>query len=201
MDNITDTALVMFRNHYRDDTITKDAIFDYVYGVLHSPKYRSVFRNNLNREFPRIPFAPDFAAFAKAGAELAGLHLGYETGPGFHLEEAISGLGLASPADYRLTTKKMRLLDGGATLRINDRVSLKGIPPEAHEYQVNGRSPLGWFVDRYYIKRDKRSGILNDPNGWWEDPRDLVTAIRRVVYLSVETVRIVGALPDPIPDL
>ena len=95
----------------------------------------------------------------------------------------------------------MRLLDGGTVLRINDRVSLKGIPSDAHEYQVNGRSPLGWFMDRYYIKRDKRSGIVNDPNGWWEDPRDLVNAIRRVVYLSVETVRIVEALPDPIPDL
>ncbi len=201
MDNITDKALTMFRDHYSDDTITKDAIFDYVYGVLHSSKYRRVFRNNLNRELPRIPFAPDFAAFAKAGAELARLHLGYETGPEFDLAEVISGLGLASPSDYRLTRKKMKLLNGGATLKINGRVSLKGIPPEAHKYQVNGRSPVGWFIDRYYIKRDKRSGIVNDPNGWWEDPRDLVTAIRRVVYLSVETVRIVEALPDPIPDL
>ena len=201
MDNITDTALAMFRNDYGDDTITKDAIFDYVYGVLHSPKYRRVFRNNLNRELPRVPFAPDFAAFAQVGAELAELHLGYETGPEFELEEVVSGPGLASPADYRLTTKRMRLRDGGTVLRINDRVSLKGIPPEAHEYQVNGRSPLGWFVDRYYIKRDKRSGIVNDANGWWEDPRDLVTAVRRIVHLSVETVRIVKSLPDPIPEL
>ncbi len=174
-----------------------------MYGVLHSPEYRERFRNNLNRELPRIPFAPDFTAFGSAGAELAKLHLGYETGPEHPLEVVVSGLGLAGPSDYRLTTKKMRWAskDEKAELIVNDRIRLRGFPAECHEYIVNGRSPVEWFMDRYYIKRDRRSGIVNDPNGWFDDPRDLITAFRRIVHLSVETVRIVDALPNPIPDL
>ena len=84
-----------------------------------------------------------------------------------------------------------------SVLIVNDQIQLCDIPAEAHRYEVNGRTPLGWFIDRYRITRDKRSGILNDPNGWFDDPRDLITAIRRIVYLSVETVRIVEGLPEP----
>ena len=67
IDNISDTALNAFRNHYRDDSITKDDIFDYIYGILHAPSYRDEFANDLSKMIPRIPFAPDFRAFAEAG--------------------------------------------------------------------------------------------------------------------------------------
>ena len=77
---------------------------------------------------------------------------------------------------------------------MNDHLRLVGIPAEAHRYAVNGRTPLEWFIDRYRIARDNSSGIVNDPNGWFADPRDLVPAIRRIVRVSVETVRIVEAL-------
>lgn len=86
------------------------------------------------------------------------------------------------------------------TLIINEHVSLTGIPQAAHRYVVNGRTPLEWFIDRYRIKRDKESGILNDPNGWFEDPRDLITAIERIVHVSVESTRIIEALPSQITD-
>ena len=79
IDNISDTALNAFRNHYHDDTITKDDIFDYVYGILHAPSYRDEFANDLSKMIPRIPFAPDFRAFAEAGQRLADLHLNYDT--------------------------------------------------------------------------------------------------------------------------
>ena len=52
---------------------------------------------------------------------------------------------------------------------------------EVHRYEVNGRRRLGWDIDGYKIKRDKESSILNDPNGWFADPRDLVAAIKRIV--------------------
>jgi len=200
VDNITDHALARFQTRYNDDSITKDAIFDYVYGVLHAPSYRKRFANNLNRELPRIPFAPDFHRFAAAGKELATLHLGYETCPESPLNLTFEGEGNPRAADFRIGAKMMKFLDKEkkTTLRVNERILLHGIPQEAHRYEVNGRTPLGWFMDRYRIKRDKRSGILNDPNGWWKDPRDFITAIRRIVWMSVETVRIVGALPDPL---
>ena len=83
-------------------------------------------------------------------------------------------------------------------LIVNDHIRLACIPPEAHRYQVNGRTPLEWFIDRYKIKKDPSSGIVNDPNEWFGNPQGLVTAIRRVVHVSVETVRVVEALSDPI---
>ena len=76
-------------------------------------------------------------------------------------------------------------------------MSLRGIPASAHKYRVNGRPPLEWFIDRYRIVQDKQSGIVNDPNCWFDDPRDLVNAIKRIVHLSVETTRIVEDLPEP----
>ena len=90
----------------------------------------------------------------------------------------------------------MRFLDAErSVLRVNDLVTLRGVPPEAHAYVVNGRTPLEWLIDRYRIVRDKPSGIVNDPNAWFADPRDLLAAIRRVVHVSVETTRIVAGLP------
>ena len=90
--------------------------------------------------------------------------------------------------------------DEKTVLRVSEHVRLRGIPKDAHRYHVNGRTPLEWFIDRYSITRDKQSGIVNDPNEWFDDPRDLVAAIRRIVHMSVETVRIVEGLPEVFDD-
>ena len=84
------------------------------------------------------------------------------------------------------------------TLIINEHVQLSGIPEEAHRYVVNGRTPLEWFSDRYIITQDKDSGIINDPNGWFQNPRDLITAIERIVYVSVESTKIIESLPSEV---
>jgi len=96
-----------------------------------------------------------------------------------------------------LGARKMRLVDDGATLVVNERVRLTGIPPEAHEYEVNGRPPIGWFIDRHQVKTHRQSGIVNDPNAWFDDSRDLVAAVRRIVHVSVRTAATARALPDP----
>ena len=201
IDNISDTALHAFREHYRDDTITKDAIFDYVYGILHAPSYREAFANDLSKMIPCIPFAPDFHAFAKAGKALAALHLGYETCEQYPLSLVFAHDGEPQPHHFRLTERAMRFATPAkTTLIINEHVRLSGVPQAAHQYVVNGRTPLEWFIDRYRIKRDKESGILNDPNGWFADPRDLVTAIERMVHVSVESARIIEGLPSQLTD-
>ena len=203
IDNISDTALRAFRVRYNDNTITKDAIFDYVYGVLHASAYRERFANDLPKELPRIPLAPDFHAFAKAGRELAELHLGYETCEEYSLEVAFAHSGDPRPSHFRIGDRgAMRFTDDEKTvLAVNEHVSLRGIPASVHTYQVNGRSPLEWFIDRYGITKNKESGIVNDPNGWFDDPSELIAAIRRIVHISVETARIVSALPEPIAEL
>ena len=90
--------------------------------------------------------------------------------------------------------------DEKTTLIINEHVRLSGIPEEAHHYVVNGRTPLEWFIDRYKITEDEDSCITNDPNGWFENPRDLITAIERIVYVSVESTKIIENLPSKLTD-
>ena len=201
IDNMSDTAVGVFREHYHNEEITKDAIFDYVYGILHAQSYREAFANNLSKELARIPFAPDFYAFTEAGKTLGELHLGYERCERYPLEVVFPHEGEPQARHFRLTEKAMRFADDGkTTLTINEHVRLAGIPAEAHRYVVNGRTPLEWYIDRYRIKRDKESGIVNDPNGWFEDPRDLVAAIERIVHVSVESTRIIEGLPREVTD-
>ena len=206
IDNISDIALRAFREQYGDDTITKDDIFDYVYGVLHAPSYSEEFANDLSKMIPRIPFVPDFRAFAGAGQRLADLHLNYDTCeqyPDLKVEPITPSLLWEEKTEhFRLGTRAMRFADKETktTLTINEHVCLSGIPEEAHRYVVNGRTPLEWFIDRYKIKQNPNSGILNDPNGWFENPRDLITAIERIVHISVESTRIIEGLPSKLTD-
>ena len=196
IDNITDTALHAFQAHYGDNTISKDGIFDYVYGILHTPDYRRRFANDLAKDLPRVPFVTDFHAFADAGRALAELHLGYETCQEYPLNIEFTQSGEPKPEHYRIGEHAMKYADDEKTvLIVNDFIRLSGIPATAHQYQVNGRTPLEWFIDRYRITRDRESGIVNDPNGWFVDPQDLLAAIRRIVYVSVETVHVLRHLP------
>ena len=205
IDNISDTALRTFREHYSDDTITTNDIFDYVYGILHSPSYKEQFANDLSKMLPHIPYALDFHAFAEAGKELAELHLNYETCerfPNLQVEPRKQDLFWEEkPEHFLLGTRAMRFADKNAKdiLIINEHVQLTGIPAEAHRYVVNGRTPLEWFINRYKITPpEKNNGILNDPNGWFQNPRDLITAIERIVYVSVESARIIDGLPSEV---
>ena len=199
IDNISDTALRAFRKRYRDDTITKDMIFDYIYGILHAPSYRKEFANDLSKMLPHIPYAPHFHVFAKAGADLADLHLNYENCEQYPLELIFAHDGEPQPYHFHLGRSAMRFADDEkTTLNINEHIRLTGIPDEAHHYFVDGRTPLGWFMNRYKIKKDEYSGIINDPNGWFENPRDLITAIERIVYVSVESTKIIESLPTEV---
>ena len=206
-DNIPNEAVSRFRTHYADDTITGDDIFDYVYGILHAPDYRTRFANDLTKELPRIPLAPDFWAFASAGKQLADLHLNYETGDEYRLNMLVDGaiaLGdiLLDEGDYHV--KKMSWASKGdkTAIRYNNRITLSGIPADALRYVVSGKPALDWVIDRYCIKTDKASGITNDANDWIVEqiargngPDALIHLIQRVTYLSVETMKIVDNLP------
>ena len=201
IDNISDTALSVFRKHYGDTTITKDDIFDYIYGILHTPSYRKEFANDLSKMIPRIPFAPKFHDFAKAGAALTDLHLNYETCKQYPLDLVFAHDGEPQRRHFLFSKRAMRFDDDEkTTLTINEHIKLSGIPEAAHRYVVNGRTPLEWFIDRYKITQDKNSGIVNDPNGWFDNPRDLITAIERIVYVSVESTKIIENLPSQLTD-
>ena len=189
-ENITDWALARFRAHYRDEGIGKWDIFHYVYGLLHHPVYRERYQANLKRDLPRIPFAPDFRAFAEAGARLATIHVGYEEQPEYRFRQVETP---GAPLDWRV--EKMRLSKDKAQLRYNSFLTLDGIPAAAFNYRLGNRSALEWVVDQYRVKTDKRSGIVNDPNRG-DDPEYILRLIGKVISVSLETVGIVEGLPE-----
>jgi predicted helicase len=201
VDNITDAALSAYRKAYSDPSITKDDIFFYTYGLLHSPEYRDAFAADLKKSLPRIPRVRDFRGFATAGRKLSDLHLGYETAtPYAGIVEDMKGATSTTPAAelYRVTKMKIPKVKGQpdrSTIIYNTRVTLSNIPEEAYRYQLGARSAIEWIIDRYQVKTDSASGIINDPNDWSEDPRYIIDLLRRIVTVSLETMKIVDALP------
>jgi predicted helicase len=189
-ENITDWALAQFRERYGDRKISKWDIFHYVYAVLHHPAYRERYAANLKRELPRVPFAPDFKAFARAGARLAELHVNYERQPEFPLER-IENTNAA--LDWRV--ERMRLGKDKRQIIYNDFLTLSGVPPETYEYRLGNRSALEWVLDQYQLTTDRRSGITNDPNRA-DDLQYILRLLAQVVTVSLETVKIVRELPE-----
>ena len=190
-ENITDWALTEFRSHYNDDTITKWGIFHYNYGLLHHPTYREKYEANLKRDLPHIPFINDFWGFAKAGAQLAYLHVNYESQPEY--DKLQFAQNPDTPLDWRV--EKMKLSKDKTQIVYNDFLILDGIPKKAFDYRLGNRSALEWIINQYCVRIDKRSGILNDPNRA-DDPQYIVKLIGKVITVSLETVKIVEALPD-----
>jgi len=190
-DNITDWAQEAFKLRYSGVKLTKRDIFHYVCAVLHHPAYRKKYAANLRRELPRIPFAPDFAAFAKAGEKLAALHTGYESQREFKLKR-VETPGVKP--DWRV--ERMKLSKDKAALVYNDWLTLEGIPAVAHDYRLGNRSALDWVIDQYRVERakDNPDHVFSDPNRA-DDEGYIVRLVGQVVAVSIETVKLVAALP------
>jgi predicted helicase len=205
-DGITDHGLSLFQTAYSGESITKEDVFYYVYGLLHSPDYRERFADNLGKELPRIPCvrsAADFWAFSRAGRDLAELHLNYETVPMYAGAEIEHGDKPLADADYRV--EKMRHGKKGkdkdlSTVHYNSRITVTGIPLEAYDYVVNGKPAIEWVMERQSVKTDKASDIVSDANDWaietMGNPRHPLELLLRVVTVSLETMKIVRALPQ-----
>jgi predicted helicase len=188
-DNITDWALTHYRHHYKDNTITKWAIFYYIYGLLHHPTYREKYAANLKRELPRLPMAPDFWSFSKSGEKLADLHLNYEHATPYPLKM------IENPkVPFSLRVEKMRLSKDKKKLIYNDFLTLDGIPKEVFDYKLGNRSALNWVIEQYRVKIDKRSGIVNDPNRE-DDESYILELVKKVITVSLETIKVVEGLP------
>lgn len=201
-DALTDEGLAHFQAAYPDEQIDKEDVFYYVYGLLHSPEYRDRYADNLSKELPRIPCvksAAAFWAFSQAGRDLTELHLNYESVAMYPAK--IEGNPM-QVSDYRV--EKMKYGKKGkdkdlTTLHYNSKITVTGIPLKAYEYVVNGKPALDWVVERQCVKTDKASGIVNDANNWaietMNNPRYPLELFLRVVTVSLETMKIVKALP------
>lgn len=221
-DGITDWILKEVRTRFGNARkITKETIFYYVYGLLHSPKYRETFAADLKKSLPRIPIVEDidaFLDFSYAGKQLANLHLNYEEIPAYEgvtvigdrqKEEAPDGCMIAGTTDLYAVkvdykyyeVEKMRFPRKGQkdTIIYNSSIRIEDIPDEAYEYIVNGKSAIEWIMERYQVKTDPSSLIKNDPNDWsreHDNPRYILDLLLSVINVSVQTMEIVKKLPD-----
>ena len=211
VDNITDHALATFRAAY-GEAITKEDIFFYAYGLLHSPDYRSTYAADLKRMLPRIPLVTDPWPYVEAGRSLSELHLGYENVTPYPLAGLddpaypVAGDATAYPF-FRVEKMSFAKVRDGATGKLvadrtrvvyNERITLGGIPEAAYRYQLGSRSAIEWIIDRYQVRTDKASGIVNDPNDWSRevsDPRYIIDLLARIVTVSLQTMAIVDELP------
>jgi len=198
-DNITDATLATYRSFYEDVQIGKEDIFFYVYALLHSPTYKEQYKADLMKMLPRIPKVKDFWGYSQAGRALAELHLDYETVTPYPLEEITKGAPGGDEYDfYRVNKLSFGARKDRSRIIYNPRITLAGIPDEAFEYQVNGKSALEWILDRYQVTTHKDSQITNDPNDYCREignPRYIVDLIKRIVTVSVDTMKIVALLP------
>ncbi len=187
--NITDFALKEYQQHYNDSKITKKSIFYYVYGILHHTQYKKKFANNLTRELPHIPMAPDFWKFSKAGERLADLHLNYETCKRYSLGKPKSKFGNLEKMAYPKMKKDDKQIADKTKLRINGVITYENIP--SVKYQINGRTPLEWLIDRYRFTTDKDSGITNNPTKDMTEQKT-IEMIERILYISTESDKIIA---------
>ncbi|WP_312713960.1 DEAD/DEAH box helicase [Corynebacterium flavescens] len=212
MDNITDEILGLYRAALGAD-VSKDAIFYFVYGQLHDPAYREKYAADLKKMLPHIKTPTSrarFDALVAAGHELMALHVGYEDVEPYPVTVSVKpGVSESDRNTWRVD-KKMKWakkkdpetgkkVDDVTTLIYNNVVTIRDIPAEAQEYMLGSRSALPWIIDRYYVKKDKTSGIINDPNDWADEvgnPRYIVDLIAKVARVAVETVRIVEGIRE-----
>jgi hypothetical protein len=203
-DGITDWILKEVRKRFGDTkSLTKEHIFYYVYGLLHSQGYRERFADDLKKSLPRIPImdrVDDFMSFYKAGKELAELHLNYEIVepcPTVNVEYSAHPNDITDEDFY---VEKMRFpsKEQKDTIIYNGKIRLTNIPKEAYDYVVNGKSAIEWLMERYAVTIDKNSLIKNDPNDWGKEhgkPRYILDLMLSVINVSVKTMQIVNSLP------
>lgn len=211
VDNITDGILKLYQ-HALGNQVTKDDVFFYVYGLLHDPDYRETYAADLKKMLPHIPTPESqerFQQLAAAGRALSDLHVGYEDVEPYPVDVQLKpGADPADRETWRVSKMKWakkkdpetgKSVNDVTKLIYNPNVTITGIPEEAEGYMLGSRSALAWIIDRYQVKTDKASGIVNDPNDWCDehdDPRYIVDLIAKVAAVSVETMKIVDSLSD-----
>lgn len=204
---ITDYGLKHFQSAYPGETITREDIFHYIYGLFHSEDYRSRYAANLSKELPRIPCVKrveDYRAFHDAGKRLGELHIGYESVRPYLATIDADEKQIENNPEVAYRVTKMRHPGSGrnkdrSTVTYNAHVTIRDIPEKAWDYVVNGKPALQWVMERQCVQTDKASGIVSDANCYaietMDDPRYPLNLFLQVITVSLETMKIVRALP------
>ena len=189
------SEFILDRARSLNPKITKEDIFYYVYGLLHSQEYRKRFSSDLKKSLPHIPFPETFQlfkTFSKAGRDLAQLHLHYETGD---LCQEVIVLGTES-GNFHVNKMRFISKEDKRTIIFNENIRIENIPLATYDYIVNGKSAIEWVMERYAITTNPESKIVNDPNQWSENPRYILDLLLRLIQMSLDTMKIVTKLPS-----
>jgi predicted helicase len=198
-DGITDYILNKAKEKYGNDLpeITKDQIYYYVYGVLHSTDYRENFASDLKRMIPRLNLVKSvekFKAYSDAGRELAKLHVNYEN---FNPPRKVIVSG-EETGNFHVEKMRFGKEKDKSIIHYNSQITISNIPLEAYNYIINSRSAIEWVMEFYRIKVDKDSGIKQDPNDWAKEtgnPRYILDLLLSLITVSLETLKIIEGLP------
>ncbi len=193
-ENITDWVLAQFHAKYGPE-VTKRDIFYYVYAMLHHPQYRERYAENLKRDLPYIPLVhrkETFLECAHLGGQLMDIHLHYEQAEEYPLKWIENH---DVPFSWRV--EKMRLTPDRTAVIVNEGLALAEIPQKCFEYRLGNRSALDWVIDQYQVSKDKRSGVVSDPNNL-NNEEYIVRLVGKVITVSVETVRLVNELAQAV---
>lgn len=188
---ISGYALNLFRRHYKDNAITEEEIFYYIYAIFHHKGYLEKYKNSLAKEAPRIALSDDFKELSVLGKELAELHLNYESGE-MHASVEYNLLENAEIEGYYDVEKMTKK---GDRIKYNNHITITKIPKKAFEYVVNGKSAIDWVIERYSITKDKDSLIENNPNHY-AGGKYVFELLCRVITLSVKSVGLIEKISE-----
>lgn len=179
--------------------LSEDDTFSYVYGLLNSKEYQAKYQNDLTKDLARIPLVQDKKRYVEIGKKLMALHLNYEQVPVYNDVE-IKYSGIPNYKVNKMKFAKHRNTEGKlekdrSKIIFNDSITVSGIPDKAYQYIVNGKSAIEWIMDQYRVKTDKKSGIVDDPNDYSDDPKYIFNLLLRIINVSIQTVDLIGQLP------
>jgi predicted helicase len=188
-ENITDWGLKQFRARY-GKSVEREDIFHYVYAVLHCPRYRRKYEQNLKRDFPRVPFYADFQQWVSWGKELMRLHVEYETAEPFLLEREDKPVRAGTPLPLK---SKLKADKAKGEIIVDESTTLSGVPPEAWEYRLGNRSALEWVCDQYrdYTPSDPTIREKFHTYRFADYKERVITLLQQVCRVSIETMRII----------
>ncbi|GAA7182493.1 hypothetical protein ID0439_10940 [Helicobacter pylori] len=188
---ISGYALNLFRRHYKDNAITEEEIFYYIYAILHHKGYLEKYKNSLAKEAPRVALSDDFKELSILGKELAELHLNYENGE-MHTSVKHNLLENAEVEGYYDVVKMKKEKD---RIIYNHHITITKIPQKAFDYVVNGKSAIDWVIERYQKTMDKDSLIENNPNNY-AGGKYIFELLCRVITLSVKSVDLIEKISE-----
>ncbi len=185
---ISGYALNLFRRHYKDDSITEEEIFYYIYAIFHHKGYLEKYKNSLAKEAPRIALSEDFKELSILGKELGELHLNYESGE-MHTSVKHNLLENAEVEGY-YDVIQMKKDKKGDRIQYNHHITITQIPKKAFDYVINGKSAIDWVIERYQKTTDKDSLIENNPNDY-AGGKYVFELLCRVIKLSEKSVDLI----------